>query len=438
MVSCSLRLTWKRSPNHVSSTVPCEGITPLAAVANLYPEGDKLSRNRMPRRAHKETGGSDDLEEPLPASRLLSGSRAGGQAQDKAEPGGQGLGPGSGVRDTPPLPSHRDTPPPSGGRAGPFSTPPEQRRHQKRLKIQPLEGSGSPSLRGLGSVVTGHAAARLTCPCRAGGQECPSRQRDTSGRFAKCWAVPGPRAPLRWSVSWHGQGHRITPWAVCSRPRAEGRGPLCGEVGFLEQEEPSREGWAPSESASERLLHRPGREPELWTWLVRRGTFPGSRAPPCGSSRVSSTAPRAHPLEVVRREGVPERGLHRPSSASHQRPLPGCALAAAGQQGLGGDPGPARGLPLNSEPNKPCPMGFPPNAFPVPCKEAPGPLDSREDCESPSRPLRRVEENEVRTPYPGWEPSTQGGNPLPRRGCGEDATPPPCAQRRSPGGPLGR
>lgn len=55
------------------STVPCEGITPLAAAANLYPEGDKLSRNRMPRRAHKETGGSADLEEPLPASRLLTG-----------------------------------------------------------------------------------------------------------------------------------------------------------------------------------------------------------------------------------------------------------------------------------------------------------------------------------------------------------------------------
>ena len=55
------------------STVPCAGVTPLAAVANLYPEGEKLSRNRMPRRAHKETGGSDHLEEPPPASRLLTG-----------------------------------------------------------------------------------------------------------------------------------------------------------------------------------------------------------------------------------------------------------------------------------------------------------------------------------------------------------------------------
>ena len=55
------------------STVPCAGVTPLAAVANLYPEGEKLSRNRMPRRAHKEPGGSDHLEEPPPASRLLTG-----------------------------------------------------------------------------------------------------------------------------------------------------------------------------------------------------------------------------------------------------------------------------------------------------------------------------------------------------------------------------
>lgn len=45
------------------------------------------------------------------------------QAQDKAEPGGQGLSPGSGVRDTPPLPSHRDTPHPQVAGLGPSLHP---------------------------------------------------------------------------------------------------------------------------------------------------------------------------------------------------------------------------------------------------------------------------------------------------------------------------
>lgn len=48
-------------------------VTSLAAAANLYPTGDKLSRNRKPRREHRKTDGSDDLMEPLPASRLLAG-----------------------------------------------------------------------------------------------------------------------------------------------------------------------------------------------------------------------------------------------------------------------------------------------------------------------------------------------------------------------------
>ena len=43
-----------------------ESVTSLAAVANLYPTGDKLSRNRTSRREHKQTDGSDDLMEPLP------------------------------------------------------------------------------------------------------------------------------------------------------------------------------------------------------------------------------------------------------------------------------------------------------------------------------------------------------------------------------------
>ena len=149
------------------------------------------------------------------------------------------------------------------------STPPEQRRHQLQLKIQPLENtalkyslkiqpSGSSSIRGLGFVVTGHAAARLTCPCRAGGQECPSGQRDASGRFAKCWAVPGLRGPLhrsrvpgRTTAQDHALGCLLEHERGGSRSTVR-RGGLC-----LNRRNPPERGGLPRRAPAS-APHRPG------------------------------------------------------------------------------------------------------------------------------------------------------------------------------------
>lgn len=73
--------------------------------------------------------------------------------------------------------------------------------------------------------------------------------------------------------------------------------------------------------------------------------------------------------------------------------------------------------------------------LPAPCKEAPGPLDSRKDRESPkpsaqSRRKRVESPTQGGNPYPGWKP-------LPSRGCGEEVTPPSPGEG-IPGGPPER